>query len=121
MEPFGQRPAGIAGNRPQAVPGRLRLSNVVRHGLPLGFFARAAADRVRGERLAELGEEAKVLAGGRKTVLGLLAAIAFHLGLMLFGWGFWFWSVPMLAMLVALLRHDFSLEYVAIPTPSCWW
>ena len=30
------------------------------------------------------------------------------LGLLLFGWGFWFWSVPMLAMLVALLRYDFD-------------
>jgi hypothetical protein len=40
--------------------------------------------------------------------LGLLAAVAFHLGLMLFGWGFWCWSVPMLAMLVALLRFDFG-------------
>jgi hypothetical protein len=49
-----------------------------------------------------------ILAGGRKTTLGLLAAVAFHLGLMLFGWGLWFWSVPMLAMLVALLRHDFG-------------
>jgi hypothetical protein len=49
-----------------------------------------------------------ILAGGRKTTLGLLAAIAFHLGLMLFGWGFWFWSVPMLAMLVALLGYDFG-------------
>ena len=49
-----------------------------------------------------------ILAGGRKTTLGLVAALAFHLGLMLFGWGFWFWSVPMLAMLVALLRYDFS-------------
>jgi hypothetical protein len=49
-----------------------------------------------------------ILAGGRQTTLGLLAAIAFHLGLMLFGWGFWFWSIPMLAMLVALLRYDFG-------------
>lgn len=56
----------------------------------------------------ELAVGLLVLAGGRKTVLGLLAAIAFHLGLMLFGWGFWFWSVPMLAMLVALLRFDFD-------------
>jgi hypothetical protein len=47
-----------------------------------------------------------ILAGGPRTRLGLLAAIAFHFGLMLFGWGFWFWSVPMLAMLVALLRCD---------------
>jgi hypothetical protein len=49
-----------------------------------------------------------ILAGGRRTALGLMAAMAFHLGLMLFGWGFWFWSTPMLAMLVALLRYDFG-------------
>jgi hypothetical protein len=30
------------------------------------------------------------------------------LGLLLFGWGFWFWSVPMLALLVTLLRYDFG-------------
>jgi hypothetical protein len=56
----------------------------------------------------ELAVGLLILAGGRKTTLGLVAALAFHLGLMLFGWGFWFWSVPMLAMLVALLRYDFS-------------
>lgn len=49
-----------------------------------------------------------ILAGGLKTRLGLLTTIAFHLGLMLFGWGFWFWSIPILAMLVALLRFDFG-------------
>jgi hypothetical protein len=49
-----------------------------------------------------------ILAGGPRARLGLLAAVAFHLGLMLFGWGFWCWSVPMLAMLVALLRFDFG-------------
>lgn len=49
-----------------------------------------------------------ILAGGQKTALGLLAALAFHLALMLFGWGFWFWSIPMLAMLVPLLRYDFG-------------
>jgi hypothetical protein len=56
----------------------------------------------------ELAVGLLILAGARKTVLGLVAAIAFHLGLMLFGWGFWFWSIPMLAMLVALLRYDFG-------------
>ena len=49
-----------------------------------------------------------LILAGPKTRLGLVAAIVFHLGLMLFGWGFWFWSVPMLAMLVALLRYDFD-------------
>ena len=54
----------------------------------------------------ELAVGLLILAGGPKTRLGLLAAIVFHLSLMLFGWGFWVWSVPMLAMLVALLRYD---------------
>jgi hypothetical protein len=57
---------------------------------------------------SELAVGLLILAGGRKTTLGLVAAIAFHLGMMLFGWGFWFWSIPMLAMLVALLRYDFG-------------
>ena len=56
----------------------------------------------------ELAVGLLILAGGRKTALGLVAALAFHLGLLLFGWGFWFWSVPMLAALVALLRYDFG-------------
>lgn len=56
----------------------------------------------------ELAVGLLILAGRRKTTFGLGAAVAFHLGLMLFGWGFWFWSVPMLAMLVALLRYDFG-------------
>jgi hypothetical protein len=56
----------------------------------------------------ELAVGLLILAGGRKTTIGLVAAIAFHLGLMLFGWGFWFWSVPMLATLIALLRFDFG-------------
>jgi hypothetical protein len=56
----------------------------------------------------ELAVGLLILAGARKTTLGLVAAIAFHLGLMLFGWGFWFWSVPMLVMLVALLRNGFD-------------
>jgi hypothetical protein len=56
----------------------------------------------------ELAVGLLILAGGPKTRLGLFAAMAFHLGLMLFGWGFWFWSVPMLALLVTLLRYDFG-------------
>jgi hypothetical protein len=56
----------------------------------------------------ELAVGLLILAGGRKTTIGLVAALAFHLGLMLFGWGFWFWSIPMLAALVALLRYDFG-------------
>jgi hypothetical protein len=56
----------------------------------------------------ELAVGLLILAGARKTTIGLVAAVAFHLGLMLFGWGFWFWSVPILAVLVVLLRYDFG-------------
>jgi hypothetical protein len=49
-----------------------------------------------------------ILAGGHWTRWGLAAAIAFHLGLMLFGWGFWVWSIPMLALLTLELRAERS-------------
>jgi hypothetical protein len=32
--------------------------------------------------------------------VGWIGAIAFHLALMCFGWGFWLWCVPALALLV---------------------
>jgi hypothetical protein len=48
--------------------------------------------------------------GGRRTQLAYLAAIAFHLALMSFGWGFSLWSLPMIAALVALLRGERQLE-----------
>jgi hypothetical protein len=47
---------------------------------------------------------ALILAGGRKMQLGLVGAIGFHIGLMLFG--LWPWSVPMIAAFLALLVSD---------------
>lgn len=35
-----------------------------------------------------------------------LVAMAFHVGLMLLGWGFWLWSVPVLLGLLWAARHD---------------
>jgi hypothetical protein len=46
------------------------------------------------------------LAGGRRTQLAYAAAIAFHVALLSFGWGFALWSVPMVASLVTLLRQE---------------
>jgi hypothetical protein len=46
------------------------------------------------------------LAGGRKAPLGLVAAMAFHVALLSFGWGFYLWSIPMLAALGQLLRDS---------------
>jgi hypothetical protein len=59
---------------------------------------------------------ALLLAGGRAAKVGWCAAIAFHLLLMLFGWGFWLWSVPVLAALLVLARSDWpSLTAPARP------
>jgi len=41
-----------------------------------------------------------LLVGGRAARIGWVAAILFHLLLMLFGFGFWLWCVPALALLV---------------------
>lgn len=40
-------------------------------------------------------------------VLGYIAVVLFHLALMLFGWGFWLWCVPALALAVPAARHAF--------------
>lgn len=41
-----------------------------------------------------------LLAGGRWALAGLLAVIAFHLALMLFGWGVALWFLPILAVTI---------------------
>ncbi len=58
-----------------------------------------------------------ILAGGRWTRLGLVGAIGFHVALMLFGFGFWVWSLPVLALLVALWRRPETVEGVAATDP----
>jgi hypothetical protein len=47
-----------------------------------------------------------VLAGGNRAQLGLAAAIAFHVALLSFGWGFFLWSIPMIWALSRLLRAE---------------
>jgi hypothetical protein len=42
--------------------------------------------------------------GGRRAQLALAAAIAFHIVLLSFGWGFYLWSIPMIGALSLLLR-----------------
>ena len=45
-----------------------------------------------------------VLIGRRAAVVGMVAVLGFHVGLMFFGWAFWVWSVPMLIGVGLLLR-----------------
>jgi hypothetical protein len=46
------------------------------------------------------------LVGGRATQLAYALVIAFHVGLMSFGFGFWLWALPMIAATAALLRAE---------------
>lgn len=52
---------------------------------------------------------AALLLGGTAARWGYGGVIAFHVALMLFGWGFWTWSVPALVFLVWLARRDWPL------------
>lgn len=67
--------------------------------------------------LGEVALGVLLLAGGRAAYAGWSGVIAFHVLLMLFGFGFWLWSVPALAVLIALARRDHArhVESVEIP------
>jgi hypothetical protein len=54
-----------------------------------------------------------ILVGGRWIRLGLVGAIGFHVALMLFGFGFWVWILPMLVLLVALWPRSAAVIPVA--------
>ena len=57
----------------------------------------------------EAGLALLLLLGARRwRRLGWVGAVAFHLVLMLFGWGFWLWSVPALALLLRAAESDWS-------------
>jgi hypothetical protein len=47
-----------------------------------------------------------LLAGGWWTLPGYAAIIAFHLALVLFGWGFLIWSGPVLLLMALVLRRE---------------
>lgn len=53
----------------------------------------------------ELGIGAALLMGDRLTRYGLAGAVAFHVGLMTLGWGYWMWSVPVLVILLAAVHR----------------
>jgi hypothetical protein len=57
-----------------------------------------------------------ILSGGRRTQLGLLGAIGFHLALWLFGWGVTVYSLIMLPTLVLLLRAERRASTVSAAT-----
>jgi len=46
------------------------------------------------------------LAGGKRLRLAYALAIAMHVGLLSFGWGFYLWALPMIAAYATLLRAE---------------
>lgn len=63
-----------------------------------------------------------VVSGGRRTQPALVAIMAFHVGLMAFGWYFWAWSLPMLGACALLLRAERAAEAraPAVGGPNAW-
>src|SRR4249920_3007353 len=59
-----------------------------------------------------------ILRGGRRTQLGLIGAIGFHLALWLFGWGVTVYSLLMLPALVLLLRAERRAAAVSATTSA---
>ena len=59
-----------------------------------------------------------ILSGGRKTQLGLIGAIGFHLALWLFGWFVTVYVLIMLAALVLLLRAEWRAATVSATTAA---
>ena len=56
-----------------------------------------------------------LLIGGRAAFVGWSGVIAFHLLLMLFGYGIWLWCIPALVLLVHLARHDTAARWSHAP------
>jgi hypothetical protein len=54
----------------------------------------------------ELAVGVLVARGGKRTQLGYVALIAFHVGVCSFGWVLYLWSVPMIAAVATLLRGE---------------
>ena len=80
----------------------------------LGFVSRGwhdifMADPQAWGLVVALGEivlASALLLGGGWRRLGYAGVIAFTLALTLFGWGFWLWSAPALALIVPLAVAD---------------
>jgi hypothetical protein len=49
---------------------------------------------------------AALVAGGRWTLVGYTAIVAFHVALVLFGWGVLMWSVPVLLLMAVAIRRE---------------
>lgn len=81
------------------------LFGFVRQGWANIFMADARAWAL-ALACAELAAGVLLLTRGRAVATGWAAVIVFHVLLMLFGFGFWLWSLPALAVLCRLAWTD---------------
>ena len=56
--------------------------------------------------IGEIALGTLLLVGGRAARIGWVGVLLFHVLLMLFGLGFWFWSLPVLAVLIPVALVD---------------
>jgi hypothetical protein len=56
--------------------------------------------------IGEIALGSLLLVGGRAARIGWVGVFVFHVLLMLFGLGIWFWSLPVLAVLIPVARAD---------------
>ena len=56
-----------------------------------------------------------VLCGGRWMQAGLVLLLAFHVGLLFFGWWLWLYAVPMIGALTLLLRSERRHQHELAP------
>lgn len=68
--------------------------------------------------VAEATAGALILSGGRRTQIGLIALIGFHIGQLAFGGVLWVWAPLMLVALVLLLRAERRATTTPTRTPS---
>lgn len=68
--------------------------------------------------LAETTAGALVLSGGRRTQIGLVALIGFHVGQLAFGGVLWIWAPLMIVTFVLLLRAERRATAAPTRAPS---
>lgn len=68
--------------------------------------------------IAEATAGALILSGGRRTQIGIIALIGFHIGQLAFGGVLWIWSPLMLVALGMLLRAERQATAPPARTPS---
>jgi hypothetical protein len=105
------RTEGMVGvqRRTGGAPRSLRLVGglfLCTSGIHVGIVSADPSMRSSGSREAPAAARPAPAPGGVAARLGWMGLIAFHVLLVLFGWGFLFWSGPVLTFLVWVAVRD---------------